>query len=117
LFGADRVTSNGDVANKVGTYMLALAAYDNGIPAYSVFPTSTVDMTLSSGDQIEIEERDQAEVLDIQINHEQVTPSDATARNPAFDVTPNRLISAFITEKGIVYPPYFRNLPIILQEK
>jgi methylthioribose-1-phosphate isomerase len=117
LFGADRVTSNGDVANKVGTYMLALAAYDNGIPAYSVFPTSTVDLSLSSGDQIEIEERDQVEVLDIQINHEQVTPTGATARNPAFDVTPNRLISAFITEKGIVYPPYFRNLPIILQEK
>lgn len=117
LFGADRVTSNGDVANKIGTYMLALAAYDNGIPAYSVFPTSTIDMTLRSGDQIEIEERDQAEVLDIQIHHEQVAPSGATARNPAFDVTPNRLISAFITEKGIVYPPYVKNLPSILQEK
>jgi methylthioribose-1-phosphate isomerase len=117
LFGADRVTSNGDVANKIGTYMLALAAYDNGIPAYSVFPTSTIDMNLSSGDKIEIEERDQAEVLDIQIHQDQVTPTGATARNPAFDVTPNRLISALITEKGIVYPPYFRNLPIILQEK
>ena len=94
LFGADRVTNNGDVANKIGTYMLALAAYDNGIPAYSVFPTSTIDMNLKSGDPIEIEERDQAEVLDIQIHNEQVTPSGATARNPAFDVTPNRLISA-----------------------
>jgi len=117
LFGADRVTNNGDVANKIGTYMLALAAYDNGIPAYSVFPTSTIDMSLKSGDQIDIEERDQAEVLDIQIHNEQVTPTGATARNPAFDVTPNRLISALITEKGIVYPPYFRNLPNILQEK
>jgi methylthioribose-1-phosphate isomerase len=74
-------------------------------------------MNLSSGDKIEIEERDQAEVLDIQIHQDQVTPTGATARNPAFDVTPNRLISALITEKGIVYPPYFRNLPIILQEK
>ncbi|MCJ7695511.1 MAG: S-methyl-5-thioribose-1-phosphate isomerase, partial [Anaerolineaceae bacterium] len=110
LFGADRVAANGDVANKIGTYMLALAAYDNGIPAYSVFPTSTVDLNLESGDQIEIEERDQMEVLNIQINGEMVSPTGASARNPAFDITPNRLISALVTEKGIIYPPYFKNL-------
>ncbi len=117
LFGADRVASNGDIANKIGTYMLALAAYDNGIPAYSVFPTSTIDFSLKSGDQIEIELRDASEVMDIQINHQQVVPDGATAHNPAFDVTPNRLISACITEKGVVYPPYFTNLSAIKQEK
>ena len=117
LFGADRVASNGDVANKIGTYMLALAAYDNGIPAYSVFPISTVDLSLKSGQEIEIENRDESEVLDIQSNHQQVTPEGASANNPAFDVTPNRLISACITEKGVVYPPYFRNLPLIMGTK
>ncbi len=117
LFGADRVASNGDVANKIGTYMLALAAYDNGIPAYSVFPISTVDLSLKSGQEIEIENRDESEVLDIQSNHQQVTPEGASANNPAFDVTPNRLISACITEKGVVYPPYFRNLPLIIGAK
>lgn len=115
FFGADRVASNGDVANKIGSYMLALAAYDNGIPLYSVFPTSTVDLSLQSGDEIDIEERDQNEVLDIQHHNRQVCPTDASARNPAFDVTPHRLISGLITEKGIVYPPFYKNLSQIMQ--
>jgi methylthioribose-1-phosphate isomerase len=114
LFGADRVAANGDVANKIGTYMLALAAYDNAVPAYAVFPTSTVDLTLGSGDQIPIEERSQAEVLDIQVHHQPVMPQGATARNPAFDVTPHRLIAGLITEKGVIYPPFHRNLPEII---
>lgn len=111
LFGADRMAANGDVANKIGTYMLALAAYDNGIPAYAVLPTSTIDLSIHSGEQIEIEERDPSEVLDLKIHKQQVAPAGATARNPAFDVTPHRLLAGIITEKGVVYPPFFRTLP------
>jgi methylthioribose-1-phosphate isomerase len=110
FFGADRVAANGDVANKVGTYMLSLAAYDNGIPAYAVVPTSTVDLSLAHGDLIPIEERDPAEVLDIQFQGERVAPIEAEARNIAFDVTPHRLISGIVTENGVVYPPFETNL-------
>jgi methylthioribose-1-phosphate isomerase len=110
FFGADRVTANGDVANKIGTYMLALAAKDNGVPAYSVVPTSTIDLSLSNGDLIPIEERSSEEVLNIQLAGERVTPRGAKARNPAFDVTPARLISAIVTENGIAYPPIDLNL-------
>lgn len=106
FFGADRIASNGDVANKIGTYMLALAAHENGIPVYSVAPTSTIDLTLQDGSQVPIEERDPDEVLGIQFHGEQVTPEGAKARNPAFDVTPHRLITAIVTENGIVRPPY-----------
>jgi methylthioribose-1-phosphate isomerase len=110
FFGADRVTANGDVANKIGTYMLALAAKDNGIPAYSVVPTSTIDLSLAHGGLIPIEERSQDEVLNIQLAGVAVTPKGAKARNPAFDVTPNRLISGIVTENGVVYPPFEVNL-------
>ncbi len=110
IFGADRVAANGDVANKIGSYMLALAAYDNVIPVYSVFPLSTVDLRIAQGCNIPIEERDPQEVLGLQLEGEKVMPDGATARNPAFDVTPNRLISAFVTERGIIRPPYFKNL-------
>jgi methylthioribose-1-phosphate isomerase len=106
FFGADRVTANGDVANKIGTYMLALAAKDNGIPAYSVAPTSTIDLALTDGGLIPIEERSTDEVLNIQLAGERVTPRKAKARNPAFDVTPARLISAIVTENGIAFPPF-----------
>jgi methylthioribose-1-phosphate isomerase len=106
LFGADRVARNGDVANKVGTYMLALAAHDNGVPVYPVVPTSTVDLSLQDGSQIPIEERDSGEVLDIQYRGEAVAPPRARARNPAFDVTPHRLIAAIVTENGVVWPPF-----------
>lgn len=106
FFGADRIAANGDVANKIGTYMLALAAQDNGVPAYSVAPTSTIDLSLAHGGLIPIEERDAGEVLDIEFQGERVTPQGAKARNPAFDVTPNRLITAIVTENGIVYPPF-----------
>lgn len=116
FFGADRVAANGDVANKVGSYMLALAAYDNGVPVYSVFPTSTVDLHLMQGSEIPIEERSQDEVLGIQINGEAVAPKGAKARNPAFDVTPHRLLSALVTEKGIVYPPFRVNLTRIYSQ-
>ena len=110
FFGADRVAANGDVANKIGTYMLALAANDNGVPAYSVVPTSTVDLSLEHGELIPIEERDPEEVLGIEFHGERVAPIEAEARNIAFDVTPNRLITGIVTENGIVYPPFDINL-------
>jgi len=110
LFGADRVAANGDVANKIGTYMLSLAAHDNGVPVYAVVPTPTIDLSLASGDLIPIEERDPVEVLAIEFEGQRVAPLGAKARNPAFDVTPNRLVSAIVTENGIVYPPFHANL-------
>ncbi len=110
LFGADRVAANGDVANKIGTYMLSLAAHDNGVPAYAVVPTSTVDLSLAHGDLIPIEERDPEEVLGIQFHGERVAPIEAEARNIAFDVTPNRLITGIVTENGVIYPPFEINL-------
>ncbi len=114
FFGADRVAANGDVANKIGTYMLSLAAWDNRVPVYAVVPTSTVDLTLPNGEHIPIEERDPQEVLGIQFQGERVVPLHARARNPAFDVTPHRLITAIVTEKGIVYPPFHLNLPKVV---
>jgi len=117
LFGADRVAANGDVANKIGTYMLALAAKDNGVPAYSVAPTSTIDLSLAHGGLIPIEERNPAEVLDLQFQGERVAPTGAKARNPAFDVTPNRLITGIVTENGVVYPPFDVNLKRVMSNK
>jgi methylthioribose-1-phosphate isomerase len=115
FFGADRVAANGDVANKIGSYMLALAAHANRVPVYSVFPLSTVDLTLPNGDGIPIEERDPAEVLDIQIHGEPAVPQGAHARNPAFDVTPYHLFTGLVTEKGIVHPPLPENLPRLVR--
>ena len=117
IFGADRVARNGDVANKIGSYMLALAAHANNVPVYSVFPFSTVDIELASGDLIPIEERPQEEVLDIQLNNQKVTPDSASARNPAFDVTPHELITGLITEKGVIYPPFEEKIIQKMQEK
>ena len=110
LVGADRVAANGDVANKIGTYMLALAARDNQVPFFAVVPTSTVDLSLGEGKQIPIEQREPGEVLGIQFLGKRASPETARARNPAFDITPHGLISGIITENGVVYPPYERNL-------
>ncbi|HMN60927.1 MAG TPA: S-methyl-5-thioribose-1-phosphate isomerase, partial [Anaerolinea sp.] len=96
MFGADRVAANGDVANKIGTYMLSLAAHANGLPVYAVMPSTTVDLAIPDGDAIPIEERDEGEVLNIQVNGEPVAPAGAKARNPAFDVTPHESISALV---------------------
>jgi len=115
FFGADRVAANGDVANKIGTYMLALAAHDNNVPAYAVVPTSTIDLSLAHGGLIPIEERNPDEVLDIQFHGEPVAPKNAKARNPAFDVTPNRLLSGIVTENGVVYPPFDVNLKNVIK--
>ncbi|MRS02813.1 S-methyl-5-thioribose-1-phosphate isomerase [bacterium] len=110
FFGADRVAANGDVVNKVGTYMLSLAAKTNGVPVYSVFPLSTLDLSIPNGDKIPIEERDSDEVLGLEFHGEPVAPLGAKARNPAFDVTPHGLITSLVTEAGIITPPYELNL-------
>jgi methylthioribose-1-phosphate isomerase len=110
LVGADRVVANGDFANKIGTYGVAVLARENGVPFYCVAPTSTVDLALAHGGLIPIEERDPGEVLGLQFEGEGVVPEAATARNPAFDVTPNRYVTAIVTENGVVRPPYVRNL-------
>jgi methylthioribose-1-phosphate isomerase len=108
--GADRAAANGDVANKIGTYMLALAAHDNGVPFYPVVPTSTIDLSLAHGGLIPIEERDPAEVLGLEFEGVRVAPVEAQARNIAFDVTPARLVTAIVTENGIAYPPFEASL-------
>jgi methylthioribose-1-phosphate isomerase len=108
--GSDRTAANGDVANKIGTYMLALAAHDNGVPFYPVVPTSTIDLSLAHGGLIPIEERDPQEVLGLEFMGERVAPQNAKARNIAFDVTPNRLVTGIVTENGVAYPPFEVNL-------
>lgn len=114
LVGADRVTANGDAANKIGTYKIAVVARENAVPFYVVAPTSTVDLSLAHGDLIPIEERAPGEVLDLEFEGERVTPAGITARNPAFDVTPHKYLTAIVTEKGIVRPPFGRNLPAVV---
>ena len=117
FFGSDRTAANGDVANKIGTYMLALSAHDNGVPRYSVVPTSTIDLSLKTGDEIPIEERTPAEVLGLTLLGRQVVPEGATARNPAFDITPHRLVTGIVTENGVAYPPFETNLKAAVEGK
>jgi methylthioribose-1-phosphate isomerase len=108
IVGTDRVAANGDVANKIGTYGVALLAKAHEIPFYVAAPTSSIDMSLSDGEQIPIEERSADEVT-----HgfgKQTAPDGVNVYNPAFDVTPHELVTALITEKGVVYPPYRENL-------
>jgi methylthioribose-1-phosphate isomerase len=109
FFGADRVAANGDVVNKIGTYMLSLAASVNKVPVYCVFPVSTVDLGKKTGQEIEIEERDPVEVLGLSFDGDRVAPVNAKARNPAFDLTPHDLITAWVTENGVVSPPFGSN--------
>ncbi len=108
LFGADRVAANGDVANKVGSYNIAVLARENGIPCYSVVPTSTIDLSLPTGDDIPIEERPAEEVTTI--GGVRIAPEHVAVYNPAFDITPHRYLTGIITEEGIVYPPFKEGL-------
>lgn len=108
LVGADRVAANGDFANKIGTYQVAVLAKENNIPFYTVAPTSTIDLNLATGAEIPIEERNKDEVLTPYGNP--LTPSHFHARNPAFDVTPNRYLAGIITENGIARPPFTESL-------
>ena len=108
VVGADRIASNGDVANKIGTYTVAVLAREHGIPFYVAAPLSTIDMGIKSGSEIPIEERDTREVT--HIKGRRLAPKGIKVRNPVFDVTPNRLVTAIITEKGVVRRPYKANI-------
>ncbi len=109
--GADRIAKNGDVANKIGTYSLALAARENEVPFYVVAPGTTFDLSLKEGKYIPIEERAKEEVTEFM--GLKTAPPDIDVRNPAFDVTPNELIGGIVTEKGIIYPPFRENIGVI----
>ena len=102
--GADRIAANGDTANKIGTYGLAILAKYHGVPFYIAAPSSTIDPSINSGDQIQIEERSGAEIREV--CRVQIVPENYPAISPAFDITPNALITAIITEAGIKYPPF-----------
>jgi methylthioribose-1-phosphate isomerase len=104
IVGADRIATNGDVANKIGTYTLAVLSKEHGLPFYVAAPTSTVDLSLRSGDHIQIEERSSDEVT--QLAGKRIAPAGVKAAHPAFDVTPNRLVTAIITEQGVLRPPF-----------
>ncbi|MFQ3548709.1 MAG: S-methyl-5-thioribose-1-phosphate isomerase [Armatimonadota bacterium] len=108
VVGADRIAANGDTANKIGTYSVAVLAKYHKIPFYVAAPISTIDFSLSNGDNIPIEERDHTEVT--HINGIRIAPEGVNTINPAFDLTPAELITAIITEKGVIYPPYELNL-------
>ncbi len=108
IVGADRIAANGDVANKIGTYTVAVLAWENGVPFYVAAPISTLDLTLSSGADIPIEQRDPAEVTELA--GARITPDGVSVENPAFDVTPHKYITAIITERGVARPPYSESL-------
>ncbi|MBN1833528.1 MAG: S-methyl-5-thioribose-1-phosphate isomerase [Deltaproteobacteria bacterium] len=102
--GADRIAANGDVANKIGTYQIAVLAKENRIPFYVAAPLSTIDLTLASGDLIPVEERNPREIS--HLGDKTLGPSGVRAANPAFDITPSKYVTAIITEKGIIKPPF-----------
>ena len=108
IVGADRIAANGDVANKIGTYMVAVLAKTHGIPFYVAAPLSTIDASTKNGKEIPIEQRDEKEVTYFQ--GKRTTPHGVAALNPAFDVTPHRYVSAIITEKGAIIPPFKANI-------
>ncbi len=108
VVGADRIAANGDVANKIGTYSVAVLAKENGVPFYVAAPVSTFDLTLASGDAIPIEQRASSEVT--HVFGVPIAPKDIAVENPAFDVTPARYVSAIVCERGIARPPYEESL-------
>jgi methylthioribose-1-phosphate isomerase len=111
IVGADRIARNGDVANKIGTYTVAVLARENGLPFYVAAPVSTFDLSMASGEGIPIEERPAAEVT----HHAErlLAPEGVSVRNPAFDVTPHRYVTAIICERGVARPPYTESLPAL----
>jgi methylthioribose-1-phosphate isomerase len=108
IVGADRIARNGDVANKIGTYQVAVLAYAHGVPFYVAAPTSTVDLALATGESIPIEERSAAEMT--HVAGRRIVPEGVPVLHPAFDVTPHRLVTAIVTERGIARPPYDETL-------
>ena len=114
VVGADRIAANGDTANKIGTYQIAVLAHEHGVPFYVAAPVSTFDLTISSGEQIPIEERSADEVT--HLGGVRIAP-DVTVANPAFDVTPARLVSAIICERGVARAPYVESLRRLADSK
>ncbi|MBM3769041.1 MAG: S-methyl-5-thioribose-1-phosphate isomerase, partial [Acidobacteria bacterium] len=108
VVGADRIAANGDVANKIGTYSVAVLAKENGVPFYVAAPISTLDLTLAGGEQIPIEERAASEVTGV--HGVPIAPDGIAVKNPAFDVTPNRYVTAIITERGVARAPFTESL-------
>lgn len=108
VVGADRIAANGDTANKIGTYTVAIAAKYHNVPFYIAAPLSTIDVSIKSGKEIPIEERDKEEVT--HINGKRICADGVDVINPGFDVTPNELITGIITEKGVLYPPYSESI-------
>lgn len=114
VVGADRIAANGDVANKIGTYAVAVLAREHGIPFYVAAPISTVDLATPDGSRIPIEERNSREVT--HVGSARLTPEGARVRNPAFDVTPSRFVTAIVTERGVARPPYQESLAALVHE-
>jgi methylthioribose-1-phosphate isomerase len=114
IVGADRITANGDTANKIGTYGLAILAKAFGIPFYVAAPLSTFDLSKETGEEIEIEERSSKEIT--HLGGKQIAPDGISVFNPAFDVTPNDLITAIITEKGIINGDYTKAIPTLFED-
>ncbi len=108
VVGADRIAANGDVANKIGTYGVAVLAKEHGIPFYVAAPLSTIDLATPDGTRIPIEERNEREVT--HVGSSRLTPQGARIRNPAFDVTPAKYVTAIITERGLARAPYGESL-------
>ena len=114
IVGTDRTVANGDVANKIGTYGVALAAHEKGIPFYVAAPTSTIDLSIASGEEIEIEERSGEEVRTV--FGAPTAPPDVPVMNPSFDVTPAKYVTGIITEHGVAKPPYNKSLATIMKK-
>ena len=115
IVGADRIAANGDVANKIGTYTVAVLAREHGIPFYVAAPFSTVDMETADGSQIPIEQRSSREVT--HLAGKQIAPDGVKVENPAFDVTPHKYVTAIITERGVARDPYSESLRELAQMK
>jgi len=113
VVGADRIAANGDVANKIGTYTVAMMARQHGVPFYVAAPLSTIDLATPDGDHIPIEQRNAREMT--HFGSRQIAPDGAAIWNPAFDVTPHALVTGIITERGIARPPYDHNLPRLFE--
>jgi methylthioribose-1-phosphate isomerase len=113
VVGTDRVAANGDVANKIGTYMVAVLAKRHGIPFYVACPLSTIDLSIAQGKDIPIEERSSDEVLGFR--DYRWAPEGVSVRNPAFDVTPAELVTALITERGVIYSPTKERLATLFE--
>src|SRR5262249_21292690 len=115
VVGADRIAANGDAANKIGTYMVAVLAKEHNIPFYVAAPLSTIDLSTATGADIPIEERNAPEVT--HLRDQQLAPDGVAVHNFAFDVTPNELIAAIITDRGVAQPPYNESLKKLISKR